>query len=321
KQRAPHEILIAIPRADAVTLRAIVRALQPFKARITTLPGLREIVDGGGTLSQIRSLSPKDLPRKTAIDLDPSHVKPLIKGRRVMVTGAGGSIGSELCRQVAAFEPATLVLLERYENGLFAIINDLNDRGVGAGVVPVIADVTDAARIDAVLAMHRPEIVFHAAAHKHVPLMEQNPCEAIKNNVMGTRFVADAAERHGVERFILISTDKAVNPTSVMGACKRVAELLVQARIRRSSTSFFAVRFGNVLASNGSVVPRFLDQIRAGGPVTVTHPDMRRYFMLIPEAVELVLHAAARGEDGQIYVLEMGEQVKVVDMARNLIRL
>jgi FlaA1/EpsC-like NDP-sugar epimerase len=226
-----------------------------------------------------------------------------------------------LCRQIAALQPASLVLFERYENGLHDISNELRDAGFGRGLVPVIGDVTDAARLDAVLREHQPEIVFHAAAHKHVPLMEHNPCEAVKNNVRGTRLLVEAAERHGVDRFIFISTDKAVNPTSVMGATKRVAELLVEAQSRGSGTSFQIVRFGNVLGSNGSVVPRFLDQIKRGGPVTVTHPDMRRFFMLVPEAVQLVLHAAARGTNGGTYVLEMGDQVKILDMARTLIRL
>jgi FlaA1/EpsC-like NDP-sugar epimerase/predicted RNA-binding Zn-ribbon protein involved in translation (DUF1610 family) len=238
-----------------------------------------------------------------------------------MVTGAGGSIGSELCRQVARLGPRRLILYERYENGLHAIAMRLKDEGFSGGLHATIGDITDVGRLDAVMAEHRPEIVFHAAAHKHVPMMEDNVCEAVKNNVTGTRLVAEAAERHGVDRFILISTDKAVNPTSVMGATKRVAELILQLLAPASGTSFCTVRFGNVLASSGSVVPRFLEQIKAGGPVAVTHPEMRRYFMLIPEAVELVLHAAARGQAGQVYVLRMGEQIPVVDVARNLIRL
>ena len=320
-ERRPHEILIAMPHADAATIRGILKALEPHKIKITTLPNLRDILDGTVTVSQIRNLSVEDLLTRAAIGLDSTPVRRFIKGRRVMVTGAGGSIGSELCRQIAALKPAALLLYERYENNLFAIVNDLADRAGGPRATPIVGDVGDIARLDAVLQEHRPEIIFHAAAHKHVPLMEQNPCEAVKNNVMATRLLADAAERHGVDRFILISTDKAVNPTSVMGATKRVAELLVQSQGVGSGTSFFTVRFGNVLASNGSVVPRFLQQIRAGGPVTVTHPEMRRYFMLIPEAAHLVLHTAAQGASGEIYVLEMGEQVKVVDMARNLIRL
>jgi FlaA1/EpsC-like NDP-sugar epimerase len=255
------------------------------------------------------------------LDLDDQHVRRLIEGRRVMVTGAGGSIGSELCRQVAALRPSAIVLYERYENNLFAISTDLLDRDPTSRIYPVIGDVTDVPRLDAVMAEHRPAIVFHAAAHKHVPLMEQNVCEAVKNNVAGSRVVMDAAERHHVDRFILISSDKAVNPTSVMGATKRVAERILQLHAASGSTSFSTVRFGNVLGSNGSVVPRFLAQIRAGGPVTITHPEMRRFFMLIPEAVRLVLHAATQTTSGSVYVLEMGEQIKLVDLARNLIRL
>jgi FlaA1/EpsC-like NDP-sugar epimerase len=316
----PHEILIAIPGSDAATIRGIVSAVEPHSIKITTLPTLGQILDGKVTLSQIRQLSAEDLLARDAIDLDPAPIRHSIAGRRVMVTGAGGSIGSELCQQIAAAKPAALLLYERHENSLFALANDLADRGYGSYVTSIIGDVGDTARLDVVLREHRPEIIFHAAAHKHVPLMEENPCEAVKNNVTGTRLLADAAERHGVRRFILISSDKAVNPTSVMGATKRVAELIVRARAA-SGTAFLTVRFGNVLASNGSVVPRFLQQIRAGGPVTVTHPEIRRYFMLISEAVHLVLHAAAQRAGGATYVLDMGEQVKLVDLARNLIRL
>lgn len=319
--RQPHEIVIAIPGATAATMNGILEALASHKIRITTLPKLRDIIDGTVTVSQIRTLSVEDLLTRAAIGLDPGVVERFIKGRRVMVTGAGGSIGSELCRQIAALRPAALIMYERYENSLFAVANDLADRRYGDRAVPIIGDVADVSRLDAVLTQYHPDVIFHAAAHKHVPLMEQNPCEAVKNNVMATRLLVDAAERHGVARFIQISTDKAVNPTSVMGVSKRVAELIVQAKGVGSRTSFSIVRFGNVLASNGSVVPRFLQQIRAGGPVTVTHPDMRRYFMLISEAVQLVLHTAARGASGETYVLEMGEQVKLVDLARNLIRL
>ena len=347
-EKQPQEILIAIPTVEAATIRLILNALEPHQIRITTLPTLAQILDGEArrgagprgpardatmtsgmqgsprvskvTVSQIRELSPEDVLTRAAIRLDPTAIREFIVGKRVMVTGAGGSIGSELCRQMAMLQPAALVLFERYENNLFALANDLADSGHAARLAPMIGDVADAARVEAVLREHRPEIIFHAAAHKHVPLMEQNPCEAIKNNVFGTRLLADAAERFGVERFILISSDKAVNPSSVMGATKRVAELLMQAKAA-SDTAFLTVRFGNVLASNGSVVPRFLQQIRAGGPVTVTHPDMRRYFILISEAVQLVLHAAARGSRGATYVLEMGDQIKLVDLARSLIRL
>ncbi len=321
KRHRPHEVLLAIPHAEPLAVRAILKTLEPFKIPIKTVPNLRDLIDGKIELSQVRSLSVEDLLTRAPIGLAREPVKHLIGGRRVMVTGAGGSIGSELCRQIARLKPASLVMYERYENSLHAIRLELEDARQQFGLYPVIGDVTDAARLAEVLREHRPEIVFHAAAHKHVPLMEENPCEAIKNNVRGTRLMAEAAHQHGVDRFILISTDKAVNPTNVMGASKRLAELAVQAQAQESSTSFSIVRFGNVLGSNGSVVPRLLDQIKRGGPVTITHPDIRRFFMLIPEAVQLVLHAAAQAEDGATYVLEMGEQVKVLDMARHLIRL
>jgi FlaA1/EpsC-like NDP-sugar epimerase len=317
----PHEVLIAIPSVQGTIVRELMAALEPFDVSIRTLPNIRELLEGSVSVSQIRDLSIEDLLARTPVGLDPDRVRQLLRGKRVLITGAGGSIGSELCRQVAAMHPGMLVLYERYENSLYEIANDLSDRGHGPLVRPVIGDVTDAARLDAVFAEHSPEIVFHAAAHKHVPLMELNAGEAVKNNIIGTRMVAEAAARHRVERFIMISTDKAVNPTSVMGATKRVAELTVQALASRSWTSFVTVRFGNVLGSNGSVVPRFREQIAAGGPVTVTHPEIRRFFMLIPEAVQLVLHAAAIGTPGAVYVLEMGDQIKLVDMARNLIRL
>jgi FlaA1/EpsC-like NDP-sugar epimerase len=317
----PHEVLLAIPRAEPMAVRSIVRLLEPFKIPIKTVPNLRDLIDGRMELSQIRSLAVEDLLARAPVGLDPVPVKNLIAGRRVLVTGAGGSIGSELCRQIVRLKPATLVMFERYENSLHAIRMELEDAGRQFGLQPVVGDVTDAVRVADVMQEHRPEIVFHAAAHKHVPLMEENPCEAIKNNVRGTRVLAQAADRFDVDRFILISTDKAVNPTSVMGASKRLAELVVHAQAVDSGTSFAVVRFGNVLASNGSVVPRFLEQIKKGGPVTITHPEIRRFFMLIPEAVQLVLHAAAQAQTGATYVLEMGEQVKLLDMARDLIRL
>ena len=317
----PQEVILAIPHAEPVTIRAVVRALEQFKVPIKTLPALRDMIDGKVALSEIRNLSVEDLLSRAPVGLDPAPLKYLIGGRRVMVTGAGGSIGSELCRQIARLKPASLVMFERYENSLHAIRIELDDAHKPFGLHAVVGDVTDPIRVDEVMRQYAPEIVFHAAAHKHVPLMEENPCEAVKNNVRGTRLLAQAAEECGVDRFILISTDKAVNPTSVMGASKRLAELIVRARAAGSGTSFSVVRFGNVLASNGSVVPRFLEQIKKGGPVTITHPEIRRFFMLIPEAVQLVLHAAAQADAGATYVLEMGEQVKLLDMARDLIRL
>ncbi len=322
-ETAPEEALLAVPRADPATVRRFVSAFEQFKIPIRTLPYLRESFDGRFGTSEIRNLSVNDLLPRAPVGIDASSDEALpgfIKGRRVLVTGAGGSIGSELCRQIAALEPASLVLFERYENSLFTLVNTLADAGAKSFVHPVVGDVGDQLRVDGVLAEYAPEIIFHAAAHKHVPLMELNPCEAIKNNVRGTRIVAEAAVAHGVERFVLVSSDKAVYPASVMGASKRVAEMLVQDLAARSGTLFLAVRFGNVLGSNGSVVLTFLEQIKAGGPVTVTHPEVRRYFMLIEEAVQLVLHAA-RENCGGVYVLEMGEPIYLTDLARNAIRL
>ncbi len=321
KTYAPEELLIAIPSTSRETLRAIVRTLEPYKIRITTLPRLHDLVGAQVDVGQIRQLKVEDLLARDPVGLDYSPVRQFLEGKRILVTGAGGSIGSELCRQIAAARPASLVLLDRYENSLFHIHNELAKGHPDVELRPVMADVTDARRIDQVFGHERPHVVFHAAAHKHVPLMEDNPCEAVKNNVRGTRIVAESALRFGVERFVLISTDKAVNPTSVMGSTKRVAELIVGQLSGSPTTRFAAVRFGNVLGSNGSVVPTFLAQIAKGGPVTVTHPEMRRFFMLIPEAVQLVLHAGALADQAPLFVLEMGEQVKVVDMARDLIRL
>ena len=318
----PAEALVAIPSAAPAVIRDFVRLLEGFNIPITTVPSLSELVNGKVGLKEIRPMAIEDLLPRTQVALNRENVRQLIAQRRVLVTGAGGSIGSELCRQIAGFQPSELILFERYENSLYTIVNNLLDRRMVPTVHAVIGDVTDATRVNEVLERYRPEIIFHAAAHKHVPLMEANPSEAVKNNVMGTRTVAEAAQRYGVDRFVLISTDKAVNPTSVMGASKRVAEFVIQ-RIGAvpGDTRFVTVRFGNVMGSNGSVIPRMMDQIRGGGPVTVTHPDVRRYFMLIPEAVELVLHAAVLADSTDTFVLEMGEQVRILDVARNLIRL
>lgn len=317
----PEEILLAIPRANSSIRRRIVQALQSWNVPIKTLPSLRELLECKVGVTQIRPLAIEDLLGRDPVYMETERVRELVAGKRVLVTGAGGSIGSELCRQIMTFNPRELVLYERYENSLHSIQTELETLVGGPPIHPVIGDVTDRDRLEEIMLRHRPQLVFHAAAHKHVPLMELNSCEAVKNNVLGTQSVAMASDRHGVERFVLISTDKAVNPTSVMGATKRVAELVVQDMAKRSKTCFTVVRFGNVLGSNGSVVPAFKAQIQAGGPVTVTHREMRRYFMLIPEAVHLVLQAATLGEQGALYVLEMGEQVKVYDLARNLIRL
>ncbi len=320
-RKAPGAVLVAITRAEPAQLRGLVRALEPYKVPIKILPNMRDLLGGRVSVNKIRDLSIEDLLTRAPVDLDPQPVRRLIAGRRVLVTGAGGSIGSELCRQVASYQPELLIFCERYENGLFAIAHDFDSRVPEVSYHAALVDVTDEARVDAVMARFQPHVVFHAAAHKHVYLMELNACEAVKNNVTGTRVVAEAADRHAVQQFVLISTDKAVNPTSVMGASKRVAELLVQSLADRSKTEFVTVRFGNVLGSTGSVSEIFKRQIENGGPITVTHKDARRYFMLVGEAVQLVLHAAARGGTRSVYVLDMGEQVSVLELARNLIRL
>jgi FlaA1/EpsC-like NDP-sugar epimerase len=321
RQTLPNEILVAIPSADPSVVRGIVRVCEPFKIPITTLPSLRDIIDGSVTVSEIRGLRIEDLLSRAPVGLDPEPLRRLISGKCVLVTGAGGSIGSELSRQICELQPRSLLLLDRYENTLHSVFEDASARHRHLEIEPVIADVTDARRIDDVFSEAHADIVFHTAAHKHVPMMEFNACEAVKNNVRGTRVVMTAAAMHGVEKMILISSDKAVNPVSVMGATKAVAERMIQHMDHTSATSFAAVRFGNVLGSNGSVVPKFIEQIKLGGPVTVTHPAITRYFMLIPEAVQLVLYAATLAQTGGLFVLDMGEQMKVLDLARDLIRL
>lgn len=321
KRAAPDTVVIAMPSVRAEAIREIARLLLGYKVSVKILPDLSVLLDGKAEVNQLRNLSVEDLLHRPRVGLDRSQSASLLKGKRVLVTGAGGSIGSELCRQIATYGPEALILYERYENSLFAIHGELCTRIPPPHIYPVIGDITDKARLRSTMGAYGPHIIFHAAAHKHVPLMEFNPCEAVKNNVLGTRMVATLAHAMNVERFIMISTDKAVRPSSVMGATKRVAELIIQDMARNSRTTFTTVRFGNVLGSNGSVVPHFLQQIKSGGPVTVTHPDVERYFMLIPEAVELVLQAAALADQGSTYVLEMGQQLKLHDLARHLIRL
>ncbi|MBI5055560.1 MAG: polysaccharide biosynthesis protein [Nitrospirae bacterium] len=278
-------------------------------------------------ISHIKPISLEDLLQREPVRHDIESVRNFIKGKSVLVTGAGGSIGSELCRQITKYHPASLVLMDRYENTLFSIDHELrcND-GNGNGksqcnIVAAIGDIVDPVTLEYIFSKHKPQIVFHAAAHKHVPLMEYNPIEAVKNNILGTRNLLDAASRHYAESFVMISTDKAINPTSIMGATKRVAELLTLNKKSASGTKFTTVRFGNVLGSNGSVVPIFKEQLKKGGPITVTHPDMKRFFMLIPEAVQLVLLAASSGNGGEIFVLDMGHQIKINDLAESIIRL
>jgi FlaA1/EpsC-like NDP-sugar epimerase len=314
-------VLITIANARGDEIRRITMACQEARLDTKIIPGIYEIVGDHVNLSRIREVAIEDLLGRVPVLLDEDTINASIRDSIAMVTGAGGSIGSELCRQVCRFAPKRLVLVERFENALFEIDRELRKDHPELEIVPCIADVTDAKRMEQLFAQHRPSMVFHAAAHKHVPMMEANPGEAIKNNVGGTRTVADLADRFGVGRFVLVSTDKAVNPTSVMGATKRVAEIYIQALDERSETQFVTVRFGNVLGSNGSVIPIFKEQIARGGPITITHPDMRRYFMTIPEASQLVLQAGAMGEGGEIFILDMGEPVKIIDLARDLIRL
>ena len=321
---AKHEVtdvLVTMANVPGSTVRRIREQCEAAGLHAKIIPGLYEIVGGRVNLSRIRDISLEDLLGREPVVLDVDAIGDYIGDRTVMVSGAGGSIGSELCRQVAAFRPRTLVLVEQAEPALFDIHRELLRSHPDLEIRPCIADVTDRDRIDQLFRRFRPSAVFHAAAHKHVPMMEDNPGEAIKNNVLGSKSMADAAHAHGTEAFVMVSTDKAVNPTSVMGATKRVAELYVQSVAERSTTRFVTVRFGNVLGSAGSVVPIFREQIRGGGPVTVTHPDMRRYFMTIPEASQLILQAGAMGESGDILVLDMGKPVKIVDLARDLISL
>ncbi len=314
-------VLITIANASGSEIRRITVLCREAELDTKIIPGIYEIVDDRVNLSRIRPVAIEDLLGRDPVQLDETSIEASIHNAVVMVTGAGGSIGSELCRQVSRFSPACLVLVERFENALFEIHRELVNAYPDLVILPRIADVTDAVRMQHVFAEHCPSIVFHAAAHKHVPMMEANPGEAIKNNIGGTRVLADLADRSGVERFVLVSTDKAVNPTSVMGATKRVAEIYTQALAQRSKTRFVTVRFGNVLGSNGSVIPIFKQQIAAGGPVTITHPEMKRYFMTIPEASQLVLQAGAMGKGGEIFILDMGRPVKIVDLANDLIAL
>ncbi|AMA71677.1 nucleoside-diphosphate sugar epimerase/dehydratase [Aneurinibacillus thermoaerophilus] len=314
-------IILALPSAAKSETAKVINICKKTAANIKILPRVSDVIHGKVSISTIRDVNVEDLLGRDPVEVDLKGIADYVTGKVVLVTGAGGSIGSELCRQISAFDPETLLLLGHGENSIYAIENELKRKYPNLKYETIIADIQDRQRIVEVFDRYRPAVVFHAAAHKHVPLMERNPAEAIKNNVIGTKNVAQCANLFGVERFVLISTDKAVNPTSVMGTTKRIAEMIIQSLNRRSSTKFVAVRFGNVLGSRGSVIPLFKQQIKEGGPVTVTHPEMVRYFMTIPEAVQLVIQAGAIAEGGETFVLDMGEPVKIDKLARDLIRL
>ena len=321
KEYRVEEIIFAIPAAPTKDRKEILNICQETGCRLKILPGIFQLANGEVSIQKIRDVDVLDLLGRDSVSVDLSQIAEYLQGKTVLVTGGGGSIGSELCRQIAAHEPKKLIIFDIYENNAYEIQQELRRTYPQLELITLIGSVRDTERVESIFDIYRPEIVFHAAAHKHVPLMEDSPNEAIKNNVFGTYHVAKAADKYGVNTFVLISTDKAVNPTNIMGASKRICEMIVQMMANASRTKFVAVRFGNVLGSNGSVIPLFKKQIEEGGPVTVTHPDIIRYFMTIPEAVSLVLQAGAYANRGEIFVLDMGEPVHIDDLARNLIRL
>lgn len=316
-------VIIAIPTARGKEIKRIVDNIKNKEVKVKTLPGLYELVDGKVSVSRIRNIRIEDLLGREPVDLNLEEISGYLKGRRVMVTGGGGSIGGELARQICRFGPRSLILLDHSENGLFHINLELERKwsGMEMEIELVVADIRDRNKMNKIFKKYRPEVVFHAAAHKHVPMMEYHPDEAVMNNIIGTKNVGELAEKYGAERVVMISTDKAINPTSVMGASKRVAEMVVKYLGNKNKTKFVAVRFGNVLESNGSVIPMFKQQIAEGGPVTVTDREVKRYFMTLPEASQLVIQAGALGKGGEVFVLDMGEPVRVLGMAEELIRL
>ncbi len=315
------EIIIAIPSASAATLRPILEICKESGCQMQILPGIYQLINGEVSVSRLREVQIEDLLGREPIAVDVDEIAEYVRNKTVLVTGGGGSIGSELCRQIAAHQPKRLIIFDIYENSTYEIQQELLHRYPALALTVLIGSVRNTARVEEVFKTYHPDIVYHAAAHKHVPLMEDSPKEAIKNNVFGTWKMAQAADKFGAAKFVLISTDKAVNPTNIMGASKRICEMIVQTYAKNSKTCFVAVRFGNVLGSNGSVIPLFKKQIAQGGPVTVTSPDIIRYFMTIPEAVSLVLQAGAYAKGGEIFVLDMGEPMKIDDLARNLIKL
>src|SRR5207249_553148 len=321
EQHGVSELIIAMPSAHGDVVRKVVRAGLDCGIPTLTVPSLPELITAKTNGTSLREVEIQDLLRREPVETDLAAVAELATGETVLITGAGGSIGAELCRQIARLAPSRLVVLGHGENSIFDVLHELTADFPDIAMMPVIADVRDRKRVAATFRVYKPHAVFHAAAHKHVPLMEENVIEAITNNVFGTLNMVDAALEAGCEHFVLISTDKAVRPTSVMGATKRIAELIVQRAATKHERNFVSVRFGNVLGSRGSVVPTFLRQIRSGGPVTVTHPEMRRFFMTIPEAMQLVLQAGSLGVGGELFMLDMGEPVKVLDLARDMIGL
>lgn len=316
-----EEIILAIPSATHKTTREILKICNQTECKLKILPGMYQLITEEVSVSKLKEVSIEDLLGRDSINIDLDSVAGYVTGKTVLVTGGGGSIGSELCRQIANYNPKCLIIFDIYENNAYDIQQELKKKYPQLHLEVLIGSVRNTKRIEWVISHYRPEVVYHAAAHKHVPLMEDSPNEAIKNNVFGTYKTARAADKYGVKRFVLISTDKAVNPTNIMGASKRLCEMVVQTFNKYSETEYVAVRFGNVLGSNGSVIPLFKKQMESGGPVTVTHPDIIRYFMTIPEAVSLVLQAGAYAKGGEIFVLDMGEPVKIADLAKNLIRL
>lgn len=321
KEYDVDEIFFAINKIDAVSRRKILEICQETGVKTRVLPTTEEVIDRQGAMNSLRNVQIEDLLGRDPIELDNKNIKNLIKDKTILVTGGGGSIGSELCRQIIKYKPQNLVILDIYENTLYDIERELEADYPTANIKAIIGSVRDKERLEEVFNKYKPNVVFHAAAHKHVPLMETSPLEAIHNNVFGTYNVVNCADKFGVEKFVLISTDKAVNPTNIMGASKRVCEMIVQTKNKTSKTDFVAVRFGNVLESNGSVIPLMKKQIEKGGPVTVTHKEITRYFMTIPEAVQLILQAVTYAKGGEIFVLDMGEPVKIYDLAVSLIRL
>lgn len=316
------EIILAMASVSNIRKKEIIEICKTTKCKLKTIPGIFEIIDGKIDIKKIRDVEIEDLLGRDQITVNLAEMSEYVNNKVVLVTGGGGSIGSELCRQIASFKPKHLIILDNYENNAYAIQQELIRKyGEYLNLSTIIASVREKVRMDEIFKEYLPELVFHAAAHKHVPLMENSPSEAIKNNIFGTKNVAELAHKYKAKRFVLISTDKAVNPTNIMGATKRAAEMIIQTMNEKSETEFVAVRFGNVLGSNGSVIPLFKKQIAEGGPVTITHPEIIRYFMTIPEAVQLVIQAGAMAKGGEIFVLDMGDPVKIVDLARNLISL